>query len=194
MTAAYIAEALNGRRSGSRWLAHCPAHKDRTPSLSISESEGRILVHCFSGCTQDAVVTALRERGFWPESPRQNWTQAQRREYGRRRSQVEVQVRRALDWRNAMIARLGEAKAAAYVKYLECPTNSSEKVWADASQALFRYGTLSGSALMKEFKRALQINAAFVNRLVDENAEDRAHAEKCTKAVVAVLSLAGNTR
>lgn len=43
-----------------RWVACCPAHQDKTPSLSIREAEdGRILLHCFSGCSVDAVVSAI---------------------------------------------------------------------------------------------------------------------------------------
>ena len=37
-----------------------PAHADRSPSLSICEGhDGRVLVHCFAGCTADQVVSAL---------------------------------------------------------------------------------------------------------------------------------------
>lgn len=42
------------------WTASCPAHDDRSPSLSISEtSDGRVLLHCFTGCSFQAVITAL---------------------------------------------------------------------------------------------------------------------------------------
>ena len=46
-------------------MARCPAHRDRTPSLSISERDGRILVHCHAGCSQEAVIQALKCRGLW---------------------------------------------------------------------------------------------------------------------------------
>jgi hypothetical protein len=46
-------------RNGS-WSAKCPAHADRSPSLSIKHLEdGRILLHCFGGCGTDAVLGAL---------------------------------------------------------------------------------------------------------------------------------------
>lgn len=40
------------KRTGQgRWMACCPAHNDRSPSLSIRElDDGRALIHCFSGC------------------------------------------------------------------------------------------------------------------------------------------------
>jgi len=60
-----IAVALKGRKSGDGWVAHCPAHKDRTPSLSIQEAAGgKILVHCHAGCRQDDVLDALRQQGL----------------------------------------------------------------------------------------------------------------------------------
>lgn len=46
-------------RNGS-WSARCPAHEDRSPSLSVKElPDGRILIHCFGGCGTDAVLGAL---------------------------------------------------------------------------------------------------------------------------------------
>jgi hypothetical protein len=49
------------KRSGSgKWIARCPAHDDGTPSLSIRETDdGRVLLHCFGGCPNDAVIGAL---------------------------------------------------------------------------------------------------------------------------------------
>jgi hypothetical protein len=54
-----------GRRAGSGYLTHCAAHDDRNPSLSITDGNGRILVYCFAGCSQEAVIKALREQGLW---------------------------------------------------------------------------------------------------------------------------------
>ncbi len=48
------------RKSGQGHTALCPSHADRTKaSLSITEREGRILLHCFVGCETAAVVAAL---------------------------------------------------------------------------------------------------------------------------------------
>jgi hypothetical protein len=86
-SAAEIARALGGaRKSGADWMARCPAHDDRTPSLAITERDGRLLVHCFAGCEQSAVIAALRDRGLWAS---REWTsrerEAWRREHERRR-------------------------------------------------------------------------------------------------------------
>jgi hypothetical protein len=42
------------------WMALCPAHEDRSPSLSIRELiDGRVLLHCFSGCETADVLKAI---------------------------------------------------------------------------------------------------------------------------------------
>jgi putative DNA primase/helicase len=71
MNAAELAKALGGRKSGRSWVACCPAHRDRDPSLSIAQGDdGRILVHCHAGCEQGAVIDALRSRGLWANGDR----------------------------------------------------------------------------------------------------------------------------
>lgn len=51
--------AVKDNGSGA-YKALCPAHEDRTPSLSIAEGEdGRILIKCFAGCPTEAVVERL---------------------------------------------------------------------------------------------------------------------------------------
>jgi hypothetical protein len=43
-----------------KWIARCPAHDDRRPSLSIREADdGKVLLHCWIGCSAAEVVTAL---------------------------------------------------------------------------------------------------------------------------------------
>jgi hypothetical protein len=60
MTTAEILQHFQGaRRNGNGWMAQCPAHEDRNPSLSIHEREGKILLKCFAGCSAEAVVSAL---------------------------------------------------------------------------------------------------------------------------------------
>jgi 5S rRNA maturation endonuclease (ribonuclease M5) len=46
------------KKTGSEFTALCPAHKDKSPSLSIREENGRVLLHCHAGCTFDAVREA----------------------------------------------------------------------------------------------------------------------------------------
>jgi putative DNA primase/helicase len=69
MTADAIAGALGGRKAGGGWVARCPAHEDRDPSLSIRHAaDGKVLVRCHAGCDQARVIAALRVRGLWPEN------------------------------------------------------------------------------------------------------------------------------
>lgn len=61
MTAVEIADRLHARPSGAGFIACCPAHADRSPSLSIREGiDGRVLLHCFAGCSVESVCDALR--------------------------------------------------------------------------------------------------------------------------------------
>lgn len=42
-----------------KWRACCPAHDSSGRSLSIADSGGRILIHCFSGCAADSVLSSI---------------------------------------------------------------------------------------------------------------------------------------
>ena len=67
MTAETIAKALGGRKAGGTWMARCPVHDDRDPSLSLRDADdGKVLVRCHAGCPQEAVVATLKARGLWP--------------------------------------------------------------------------------------------------------------------------------
>jgi hypothetical protein len=50
-------------------MARCPAHDDRTPSLSIRDADNdKVLVRCHAGCDQESVIAALCGRGLWAEN------------------------------------------------------------------------------------------------------------------------------
>ncbi len=42
-----------------RWTARCPAHDDRSPSLSIHDTGERALIHCFGGCDPTDILAAV---------------------------------------------------------------------------------------------------------------------------------------
>lgn len=47
----------------------CPAHNDHNPTLHLSISPaGKLLAHCQGGCSQEAVIQALRDHRLWPTS------------------------------------------------------------------------------------------------------------------------------
>ena len=71
MLAEQLCVALDGKPAGrDRYKARCPAHDDKSPSLSITQKPDRVLIHCFSGCSQKEVISALIDRGLWNQKPR----------------------------------------------------------------------------------------------------------------------------
>lgn len=47
-------------RGKGQWMACCPAHDDKDPSLAVRETDdGRVLVRCFAGCEASAVVSSV---------------------------------------------------------------------------------------------------------------------------------------
>ena len=58
-----IVADLGGSWSRSRGMCRCPAHEDRTPSLSVTLGSRAILFHCFAGCANEAVLAGLAQRG-----------------------------------------------------------------------------------------------------------------------------------
>jgi len=61
MLAERLLSRLDGvRKTGAdRWIARCPAHEDRSPSLSIRDLGDRVLVHDFGGCSAVDVLAAV---------------------------------------------------------------------------------------------------------------------------------------
>lgn len=64
-----LVERLGGRWTASGGMCRCPAHEDRTPSLSVRPGRSRLLLHCFAGCTASDILRALQtERLIEPEA------------------------------------------------------------------------------------------------------------------------------
>jgi len=62
MTAAALLSRLDKVKPTGphKWQARCPAHDDKGPSLSVRElDDGRVLLHCFAGCSVGEVVGAV---------------------------------------------------------------------------------------------------------------------------------------
>ncbi|WP_222184656.1 DUF7146 domain-containing protein [Geminicoccus harenae] len=107
ITAADIAHALGGRGTAKGWLCHCPAHRDRSPSLTVVDGDnGRPVFHCWAGCTFEEVRAALAAEGLWSDqavsmSPEEIERRRREREA---REEAENKVREAealAVWRNA---------------------------------------------------------------------------------------------
>jgi len=59
-----LVERLGGRWSGGGGMCRCPAHADRSPSLSVRPGRTRLLLHCFAGCDARDVLRALQDGGI----------------------------------------------------------------------------------------------------------------------------------
>ncbi len=62
--AAAIVLQFQGKWNGALGMCRCPAHNDRTPSLSVTIGARAVLFHCFAGCTNEAVLDALAMNGI----------------------------------------------------------------------------------------------------------------------------------
>ena len=73
------------RQTGpGRWIACCPAHGDKSPSLAVRElDDGRILLHCFTGCSVEEVLSAmsLTFDALFPERPATHHVRGERRPF-----------------------------------------------------------------------------------------------------------------
>jgi len=48
------------QRQNGQWSARCPAHDDKSPSLSVAEADdGTLLIKCFAGCTFSEIFSSL---------------------------------------------------------------------------------------------------------------------------------------
>lgn len=92
------------KRSGrDSWMACCPAHADRSASLSIRETEdGRILVHCFAGCSVHEVLgsVGLSMDDLFPSRP-ENHSRPERRPF------PAADVLRAIGFEALVVAAAG---------------------------------------------------------------------------------------
>jgi len=59
-----IVDSLGGTWRGKRGMCRCPAHDDRTPSLSVSLGRRAILFHCFAGCPNEKIIAELGRLGI----------------------------------------------------------------------------------------------------------------------------------
>ena len=72
--------------SDYKFIACCPAHDNRNPSLSVTDIGGKILLKCFAGCSQECVIATLRELGLWHSASRYQV-------YRRKRCELKDKVR-----------------------------------------------------------------------------------------------------
>lgn len=64
-----------------RWVARCPAHDDKNPSLAIRETDdGKVLVHCFAECSIYDVLFSvdMKVQDLFPDAMPRHALKAQR--------------------------------------------------------------------------------------------------------------------
>jgi len=54
-----LARLKSVKKNGAGYQAVCPAHDDNKPSLTVSEKDGKILLHCHAGCTTEKILSAV---------------------------------------------------------------------------------------------------------------------------------------
>ena len=61
MTATELLPLLDGvrPRDSGKWVSRCPAHQDKSPSLTIAEGNRGLLLKCWAGCTLREITGAL---------------------------------------------------------------------------------------------------------------------------------------
>lgn len=80
-----ISKLAKCKRTGNgTWIACCPVHDDTTPSMTIREVEdGRVLVHCFAGCSVAEILGAvgLEFDALFPPRSKSDYLPAVRRPF-----------------------------------------------------------------------------------------------------------------
>jgi len=55
-----LCQLENVKKTTEGYMSSCPCHNDSTPSLSIKEDNGKIILHCFGGCTYEEIAKKLK--------------------------------------------------------------------------------------------------------------------------------------
>ena len=107
-----IINVLDGvRKSGSGYIARCPAHDDRKPSFDIKEGWLGPVFTCRSGCSQDAIMNALKALGVWGQSSLSEAEKAARE--AQREAQLHQRYREEAEAEQDTAQRAAEAWALA---------------------------------------------------------------------------------
>ena len=64
-----LVEGLGGRWTRNGGMCRCPAHEDRSPSLSVRLGRSRLLLHCFAGCDPSEILRCLKAARLLDPAP-----------------------------------------------------------------------------------------------------------------------------
>jgi hypothetical protein len=68
----FLSKLKRVNKNSNGWEAYCPGHQETKASLTVSTGEdGRILLHCFAGCSAESIVSALglKMADLFPDRP-----------------------------------------------------------------------------------------------------------------------------
>lgn len=90
-----LSRLANVKRSGKHYMASCPAHGGHDCLTVTDTDDGRVLVHCFAGCSAREVVESvdLRLSDLFPDS----LNKEKRREYEIRSAKSAIQHARLIE-------------------------------------------------------------------------------------------------
>ena len=145
MTIDTILSRLDGvKQTGhGKFVAHCPAHDDRSPSLAISEGDNdTVLLHCFTGCETEDVLSAvgLTFSDLYPER-----ICAEHHGRPKRTSFDARQVLATLDHESLVVALIG----ADFIKR----NSLDEPTWQRLATAVNRINSARAQAAPLQFKK-----------------------------------------
>ena len=97
------------QRGNGRWSVRCPAHTDKSPSLSVSEGAKGVLLKCWAGCTLTEICRSLgiEQRDVFFDALDSN--PARRREAAQQRDRQRRERERHDHQQDALIDALREA-------------------------------------------------------------------------------------
>jgi hypothetical protein len=133
------------RNRRDKCTLHCPAHDDQRPSLSLSVQDNKVLLHCFAGCSQDAVIDALRKRGLWGQKS------TDRLPYGKDRYSVTEP--------GLTLAALADAKKLPAKEMRSYGLSDCQRHGAPAVRIIYHDG--SGAEIAVRFRRSLATEPRF---------------------------------
>lgn len=138
----FVSRLEKRRRYGEGWIACCPSHDDKKPSLSVKEADnGHLLIHCWGGCGAADVVAAMglsladlfndsenvvqQRSGFSLRGARMHYTPAEARTAMNNLAQVTTRLR--LELANNPTPRRRDILLARYEEILYSTVNTMEQ-------------------------------------------------------------------
>jgi hypothetical protein len=145
MTAQELLEHLEvvRPRAKGRWIARCPAHADKHPSLAIAEGESGLLIRCWAGCRIQDITAALgltlRELFYDHEQVPDDWRRTRQQRMIERENRENQEYVRGLilDARREAEWLLVSARNPGLVGWNDAELHTALAVIADAHEVLY---------------------------------------------------------